>query len=103
MDIERYIKAVESGILPIGFVEELTERQRMMEIVMLSLRTADGLDKQSLVLHFGEPAVLLLESPAVARYVGGGYLHDGPGFLRLTDAGFLVADKIITDLTGTTI
>jgi oxygen-independent coproporphyrinogen-3 oxidase len=100
MDIERYIKAIESGILPIGFIEELTGHQRMMEMVMLSLRTADGIDKQSLVLHFGEPAVMLLESPAVARHVGGGYLHDGPGFLRLTDAGFLVADKIIADLTG---
>jgi len=99
-DVTEYIRAIESGILPLGFTEELSARQRMMETVMLSLRTAEGIDKQSLVLRYGEPAVTLLESPRAALHVGGGYLHDEAGFLRLTDAGFMIADTIIADLVG---
>lgn len=99
-DVRRYVESVEKGILPVEFVEELDDRQRMTETIMLSLRTAEGIDKQSLVLHYGEPAVTLLESPKVALHVGAGYLHDDAGFLRLSEEGFMVADTIIADLIG---
>jgi len=97
-DIEAYIGAVEGGFMPFAFVEELTADQRLMERVMLSLRTADGIDQESLILHFGDKAAAILASPVKQRYVESDLLLDDAGFLRLTDAGFLVADRIITDL-----
>ena len=67
---------------------------------MLALRTAEGIDKESLALHFGDPATLVLQGAAVKRYVESGHLLDDAGFLRLTDAGFLLADKIIADIVS---
>ena len=99
-DVGEYMKAVESGFMPVQFVETLTGPQRLMETVMLALRTAEGIDKQSLALHYGQPATAILDSAPVSRYVESGYLLDDAGFLRLTDAGFLVADKIIADIVG---
>jgi oxygen-independent coproporphyrinogen-3 oxidase len=99
-DINRYLENVEAGRLPIGFVEELTDEQRLIEQVMLSLRTAEGLDKQKLVSRFGDRSADIIDSPTTRRYIKSGHLLDDSGFLRLTDAGFLVADKIIADLLG---
>ncbi len=97
-DLDKYFEIVESGFLPVEFVEELTNEQRLAETVMLSLRIADGIDKQQLLISFGEKAQEILEGDATGRMVRGGYLIDDAGFLRLTDDGFLVADKIISEL-----
>ncbi len=98
VEVDQYIEAVEAGYLPIAFAESLTEEQRLMETVMLSLRTSEGIDRRKLVDRFGEAAVSIMKNPVVGRYVESGHLADEAGFLRLTDAGFLVADKIILDL-----
>lgn len=97
-DIDQYIEIVEAGYLPIDFAENLTDDQKLMETVMLSLRTSEGLDRQKLVNRFGEIAQAVIKNPVAQRYIKSGHLVDDSGFLRLTDAGFLLADKIITDL-----
>jgi len=99
-DIENYIEAVETGIMPFAFVDELTEEQRLIETVVLSLRTADGIDKEQLMLRFGEKALWLLEGKVAERLIDSGHLLNESGFLRLTDAGFLIADEIIANLVG---
>ena len=99
-DLADYFEAVEKGLLPLGMIEELSEEQRLMESVMLSLRTADGLDKQQFIIRFGAKALPILEGATAGRLMEAGYLVDDSGFIRLTDDGFLVADKIIADLVG---
>lgn len=99
-DIKRYIEAVDAGFMPIEFVEKLTDEQRLLEAVMLSLRTSDGIDKVRQKLRFGKRAEAIFASPISRRYVDSGHLIDERGFLRLSDEGFLLADKIIADLVG---
>jgi oxygen-independent coproporphyrinogen-3 oxidase len=99
-DIRNYIEAVATGIMPSAFVEELTEEQRLIETVALSLRTADGIDKEQLILRFGEKALSLIEGKTAVRLIDSGHLLNESGFLRLTDAGFLTADRIIANLVG---
>jgi oxygen-independent coproporphyrinogen-3 oxidase len=96
--VEDYIETVEEGRLPVASIEELTEDQRLMETIMLSLRTSDGLDQQGLVSRFGRRGSKVIKSKMTKRYIKSGHLIDDSGFLRLTDDGFLLADKIIADL-----
>lgn len=97
-DVDKYMETIDAGFFPIEFTEELTPEQQLMESVMLPLRTAEGIDKQKLVLRFGNDGAEIIDSPAVRQYIESGHLLDDCGFLRLTDAGFLLADKIILDL-----
>jgi len=97
-DIDAYTTAVESGFLPIEYCEKLTPGQKLTETIMLSMRTAEGLDKRQLIDKFGDKGSAVLKGEAVRKYTKAGYLIDDAGFLRLTDHGFLVADKIILDL-----
>lgn len=99
-DFDKYIQRVEGGALPIEFVEALTDEQRLVEAVMLSLRTAEGIDKQKLVNRFAESGDRVVNNPIVRRYIKSGHLAGDSGFLRLTDAGFLLADRIILDLVS---
>ncbi|MEA1968694.1 MAG: radical SAM family heme chaperone HemW, partial [Thermodesulfobacteriota bacterium] len=43
-DVKKYIADLEAEILPVMEREELTPDQRMVEVVMLGLRTSDGVD-----------------------------------------------------------
>jgi len=97
-DIAVYIEAMEGGHFAVEMIEELSVGQRLMEAVMLWLRTAEGIDKEKFVLHFGEAGEKILDGPEAARLAASGHLIDDAGFMRLSDDGFLVADKIITDL-----
>jgi coproporphyrinogen III oxidase-like Fe-S oxidoreductase len=91
---------LEAGRLPLAFVEKLDFNQRLMEAVLLALRTAEGIDKEKFLRAFGERALAILEGKAKARYVSLGHLIDELGFVRLSDAGFLLADTIIADLVA---
>jgi oxygen-independent coproporphyrinogen-3 oxidase len=97
-NVDKYVETVEAGVMPIDFVEELTDQQKLIETVMLSLRTAEGLDRQRLVNRFGKSGRDIVERQIVKQYIKSGHLIDDSGFLRLADAGFLLADKIILDL-----
>lgn len=99
-DLAEYIALLEAGRLPLAFVEKLDDGQRLLETVMLSLRTAEGIDKEKLIRSFGEPALAMLEGKAKAGYIASGHLIDDMGFVRLSDAGFLLADTIIADLVA---
>ena len=99
-DVNQYVEMIEAGKLPVAFVESLEDRDRLIEVVMLSLRTAEGLNKEKLIRAFGEPALAIVESAAASRYIRSGHLVNDDGVLKLTDRGFLVADKIIFDLVS---
>jgi oxygen-independent coproporphyrinogen III oxidase len=99
-NLAEYIAMLEGGRLPLAFVEELDNTQRLMETILLSLRTAEGIDKARLIRTFGEPALTILEGKAKAGYVSSGHLIDDLGFVRLSDSGFLLADTIIAGLAA---
>jgi oxygen-independent coproporphyrinogen-3 oxidase len=99
-DLDAYIAMLEAGQLPLALLETIDPTQRLMETIMLSLRTAAGIDKERLIRTFGERALAILEGKAKARYVSSGHLLDELGFVRLSDDGFLLADTIIADLAA---
>ena len=84
-----YIKAIEAGELPIKEREQLTEADRHTERIMLGLRLREGIPASWLA-----PAA----EPVAARFIERGLLEQVGDRLRVTKAGRLLADGIITDL-----
>ena len=84
-----YIKAVGEGELPIKEREELTEADRHTERIMLGLRLREGIPASWLA-----PAA----EPVAQRFIERGLLERAGDRLRVSKAGRLLADGIITDL-----
>jgi oxygen-independent coproporphyrinogen-3 oxidase len=99
-DLNEYVTRVENNVSPIDFTETLTKEDRLDEAILLGLRQASGIDKPKLIREFGEPALAILEGEIVADFVAREFLVNEDGFLRLTDDGFLVADRIIYELVS---
>jgi len=84
----RYAEALSSGNSPVTDTEQLSAADVHTERILTGLRLAEGL-----------PDALLADAPnAVDRHVGLGLLEQVAGRTRLTDAGRLLADGIITDI-----
>lgn len=84
-----YIKAFSEGELPIKEREELSAADRHTERIMLGLRLREGIPASWLA-----PAA----EPVMADYISRGLLERASDRLRVTKAGRLLADGIITDL-----
>ncbi len=97
-DVNEYVERMENNLSPIDFTEELTKEDRLDEAILLGLRQACGIDKPKLIRAFGEPALAILEGELVADFIAREFMVNEDGFLRLTNDGFLVADRIIYEL-----
>ncbi len=93
---ERDLSSYIQGKLTLSEREEVSQRDRMQEYIMLSLRTAAGIDK----LHFErqyrqrfEPMEKLL-----IQYESHGLAHRTEGGWALTPQGFLLSNAIIVSL-----
>jgi oxygen-independent coproporphyrinogen-3 oxidase len=84
----RYAEALASGNSPVVKTEPLSDADVHTERIMTGLRLAEGLPDE-MVAHAPQ---------AVARHVGFGLLEQVDGRTRLTGAGRLLADGIITDI-----
>lgn len=88
-----YFQRVSDGVSPALAREVLTEDQQRVERVLLGLRMRDGIPTD---------AVDGVKAPLIAEFIGRGLL-DGrqalAGRLMLTDAGRLVADHLVRELT----
>ena len=80
---------MEQGELPIKEREELGAADRHTERIMLGLRLREGIPASWLA-----PAA----EPVMADYISRGLLERAGDRLRVTKAGRLLADGIITDL-----
>ena len=84
-----YAERMVAGVSPAHAREVLTNDERRLERVLLELRLAEGLD----------PHVLSgTERARLPELVARGLLIAGPGPLRLTLSGRLLADGVIRDL-----
>jgi oxygen-independent coproporphyrinogen-3 oxidase len=52
-EVEEYAQALKQGREPLAFVEELTPAQRVLELVMLGLRTVEGVDLDAVARLLG--------------------------------------------------
>lgn len=85
----RYAQVLQGGELPIAGREKLSAEDHHMERVMLGMRLREGIPRAWI-----SPAA----DPAITDFVHRGLLTVDSQRLRLTDAGRLLADGIVTDL-----
>lgn len=91
-----YAHALKRNDLPFE-KEDLTEKQRINEYIMTSLRTIEGLDLEQVAKNFGGDAESRLQL-ASRKYISSGKIHLLEGRLQLTNEGKLFADGIAADL-----
>ena len=91
-DIDRYMQSIREGKRPFKS-ETLTMTDRYNETVMLSLRTAKGIDIQK--IDKDKQASLLQKAQT---FVQQGLLCQKNNFLILTEKGIFVSDSVIRDL-----
>ena len=96
-DLEGYLQAVPAGTLAPEQVQSISPEERLREYVMLSLRTARGLEERRFrALGGGDFAPL---ARAMAPLAAAALAEEtAPGCWRLTPRGFLVSNTIITTL-----
>ena len=94
--MRRYIESLERGEVCCE-AERLTWQERYDELVMVRLRTAQGIDLATVKTRFGSIALehLLREAQ---RYLASGKLTKNGSHLSLTADGVMVSDAIIRDL-----
>ena len=94
--LEEYLAALEGGGLPPGESEELSAEQLASEMVMLSLRTTDGLDLAEYRERFGRDFAAI-NGDAMRSAVERGLLTESGSQLRPTLDGLAVADRLAVD------
>jgi oxygen-independent coproporphyrinogen III oxidase len=92
----RYIAGVKQGA-PLFEKEELTDTDRYNELIMLSLRTTNGLSLATVAKAFGAKERWQLLQKA-ERYLAEGVMQQSGDRLRLTSQGLFVSDGIILEL-----
>lgn len=98
-----YIRSVENGEIPFE-KEELTPVQQVNEMIMIALRTMEGLDTERIVREIkgiGEDEILRMKQAileASAKYIPNGLMIREGSWIRLTKDGKLLADGIAADL-----
>ncbi len=94
--VREYIDKIEKGELP-GIVESSEWWERYDEAVMVSLRTARGLDLDKIGAAYGNDVrEELLRKAGV--YIGGGKLLREGSRLRIPEGAWMMSDAIIRDL-----
>ena len=96
-DIRAYIKGVNTGGQVLRENQQILDRERAGEYLMLRLRTSAGIDREEYekryLLSF-EPLEKILEKACHYRLAQ----SNGRGGYRLTPEGFLVSNSILSDL-----
>jgi oxygen-independent coproporphyrinogen III oxidase len=90
-----YIKAIGNGDIP-ATVEKLSEKDKINEYLLTSLRTRWGCDLN--LLKEKAEFDFLEQEPKIKKMESDKLLINNHGILTLTDKGKLLADKIIYDL-----
>ncbi len=90
-DPTQYCQAVQAGEEPLAMREELTPEQRALELILLGLRTARGVELTALAALLGDdPRQVYAE--ALAELEGRGWAHVRGHRLVPTPAGLAMAD-----------
>ncbi|MCG2614144.1 radical SAM family heme chaperone HemW [Terrimonas sp. NA20] len=98
-----YIRSIEQGAIPYE-KEVLTPVQQVNEMIMISLRTLEGLDTSRLIQQIkgiAQDEILRMKQTILeesARYISNGLMVREGDWLRLTYEGKLLADGIAADL-----
>jgi oxygen-independent coproporphyrinogen-3 oxidase len=92
----RYIKGIMSGKLPIDNGEKLSLRKRMIETIILSLRTKDGVGYKKFKTRFGVNLNDIF-STQINKLVNLELLKKGDIKIKLTKKGIFLADTVFRE------
>ena len=92
----RYIKEIMSGKLPVDNGEKLSLRKRMIETIILGLRTKDGLGYKKFKTRFGVNLNDIF-SKQVNKLVNLGLLEKGDCKIKLTKKGIFLANTVFRE------
>jgi oxygen-independent coproporphyrinogen-3 oxidase len=92
-DVRRYAEGVRAGTRPVASEEVLSAEQEMAEVIMLGLRTADGIDLQAFKRRFAAD-FMDLHGKAAAELQSQGLLTLDPGRCAPTRRGMLYLNTI---------
>lgn len=96
-NLDRYMNSLLFGKLPPGDVEEINDKKRLLETIMLSLRLTTGLDTQNLRDSFGYDVARVREK-LLSDLQSQGDLTFSDGRIRLTPQGMFRSDMIAASL-----
>ena len=97
--ITEYItKIIKETSLPTAHEKKITLEEEKEEMIMLSLRTIDGLDTKKYEREFNEN-LLVKKNEELKKFVKMGLITiDKDNIIRATNAGYLLLNKIIVEL-----
>ncbi len=91
---EKWLERTLAGAIPAASCLPLTRQEQVMEMVLMSLRTRQGLDLQRLELISATTLDNVLNMDAIAEFTRQGYLELTSNNLKATSTGFMVLDMI---------
>ncbi len=93
-DFKEYVVSLDKGDRPL-VVDESGTKERIVETIMLGLRTSKGIDRRAFKRQFGNKLDKYLKRNNLDILLESGHLLSDVDGLRLTDEGFFLADEII--------
>lgn len=93
--LKTYIETLDKGLLKFDR-EELSEIDKYNEYLMTNLRTIWGVDLAFLQEKYGH--FLANSHGGIENYLKNGYMEQESGRLRLNEKGWLISDRIFSDL-----
>jgi oxygen-independent coproporphyrinogen III oxidase len=93
----RYIRAIAEGGNAVHMSEYITGERRLHEGLMVGLRLREGIHLAAFLQRYGVSLETAYAAP-IADLTEAGYLQVTAGHLRLSDAGRLVADAVLSRL-----
>ena len=99
-DPETYIQGItvkDSKVTITAECEEISERDRIGEYIMLRMRLCDGIDDREFTRRFGY-SFKALYGDKCRRFVKMGYMTMDGGTTALTPAGMFVSNSILSDI-----
>lgn len=99
-DIEKYIKGNairDSKIKLTDEYEQVEERERMGEYVMLRFRLVAGIDSREFMYRFGH-SFESMYGDKCEKFIRNGYMTQNKGVYSLTPAGMFISNYILSDI-----
>ena len=96
-DICLYLSEISRNRVPLCDVECLKTSERVNEMTMMMLRTAQGIDRKAFARRIGQDAARVF-GHALDQLISLGLINLDEQHIALTDAGMYVADEVICEL-----
>jgi oxygen-independent coproporphyrinogen-3 oxidase len=92
-NVMEYIKTLKAGSRPVIYDESGMD-ERMVESIMLGLRTSRGIDRHQYAARFGQPVEERLDRKQYDLLVESGHLVPSDDQIKLSEEGIYLADEI---------